>query len=110
MGDLQRQIFSDVQRADQEFLTRNLGRIDQLGELSKNIALIESGTKATDIPIAELKSQRETLEIQLKTDHSAALANAAYDSEMKYGQYAANRAVAARYYSHDLVEIGRAHV
>ncbi len=104
MGDLQRQIFSDVQRADQEFLTRNLGRIDQLGELSKNIALIESGTKATDIPIAELKSQRETLEIQLKTDHSAALANAAYDSEMKYGQYAANRAVAARYYSHDLVD------
>ena len=112
MGDLQRQIFKGQQKAANDFITSHAAdykAIEDLTTLAKSLeANINAGKftkEVADLKKIVIKSYEEqirAIDDKLKTGKAAAVAKRAAEDEMTYGAYAANRAVASRYYSHDL--------
>ena len=105
MGDLQKQLLKNQQKADLIFLAEKESAQKEIQELSKLITMANTGNeKADQILKDQYASQIETIVNKLTANHRAALAKANYDTEMSVGLYAANRAVASRYYNHDLAQ------
>lgn len=101
MKNFQKQIFRDLVSADKQFKERNMGKINRITQISRDLEAANIN-KATTFNVADAQNELNSLVIGLETERRRVLQEAAYKADMTYGQYAANRAVAARYYSHDL--------
>jgi hypothetical protein len=108
MGDLQKQIIKNQEKAADDYATANVAEFNKIQELSKWVTAI--GVKIENQPandglkVLKMKyeAQIEALQNKLKTGEAVARLKKAAEDENTYGKYAANRAVASRYYSHDL--------
>src|SRR5690606_24538797 len=82
----------------------NAHRLTEISNLHAAAAAASFNNPLSKAKVAELTSEIESRSAVLLSEYQVAMKSAAYKSEMQYGQYAANRAVASRYYSHDLVQ------
>jgi hypothetical protein len=108
MGDLQKQIAQNQEKAAAKYELDNVDEFKKMETLQTLITStdleIKNGTAKDGVKVlnSRYKAQLEALENKLKTGAVAARLKKAAEDEMTYGKYAANRAVASRYYSHDL--------
>lgn len=112
MASLQRQVYKSVEEAGRDFITKSAGQRAEIAELAKIREMTDLsaaneilGTTFSDIQLLQkyADTQIHNLETRLNLEREAVLFEAAYKAEMTHGRYASNRAVASRYYSHELV-------
>ncbi len=104
MKGLQQEIFANTERAMNDQKKRLQPDIDRYHNLIAEAKVLSESSDATRVSLAPATQEKaEQLRRQIENSFASAAAKARYDVEISQkGQYAANRAVAAGYYSHDL--------
>lgn len=111
MASLQRQIYKDAEEAGSRFLVENgeqyerikeMHAIAKMADLAAANKILGTGFSSIDHVKKYAETQAEIMTVRLDLARDATIRAAAYKAEMTHGRFVANRAVAARYYSHEL--------